>query len=151
MEHEPRGEGPTISSLLLRHGIAASMTRARQARRAGLGDADSLVLAHLLDAGELTAAELGTRLVLGAAQTGMLVEALVQDGFLARRVTPTEPPEVLLRSTPLARATLSPTVVTVPELPEPLDRVAVARFFDTLVEATEHAASTLARDARRIR
>lgn len=147
-----RGPGPdaSISWLVVRHGIAASSVRTRWGRSVGLDDTSGLALAHLLEAGELTAAELSRRLLAGGAQTLAIVEALEQDGLLVARKMPRESwDRWRLVPTDCARA-LAPHLGAL-DVADAADRELVSRFVGAVAEAAERASVSLAelpRDGR---
>lgn len=133
-------ESRKISRLVLRHGMAECRARQRLGRAAGLDARGALALDHLLSAGRLTSAQLGSRLMLGAAETAEVVEMLEADGFLRRCA---EPDRIDLAATPLGHATLSAAGAAVPAI-DPAAAAVLGRFIDRLVEATERETERLA-------
>jgi hypothetical protein len=133
--------------LVVRHGIAASSVRLQWGRSVGLDDTSGLALAHLLEAGELTASELSRRLLAGGAQTLAIVEALEQDGLLVARKLPGEGwDRWQLAPTDAARA-VGPHRGAL-EGADAADRELVSRFVGAVAEAAERASASLAELSR---
>lgn len=132
---------------MFRHGMAACRTRAQLARQAGLGERCALALDNLLAERELTAAQLGRRLRLGAAETAAIVEGLEQDGFICRRAPAAAGGAVVLAPTPLGRTALAASVAVVPEALDAAAGAVIAAFLDRLTEATERETERLERGA----
>jgi DNA-binding MarR family transcriptional regulator len=141
MESDQDGEERSIGWRLYRHGMAFSRAHAARARAAGLDTTKAVALAHLLHAGELTASELGRRLLLGPAELLAQVEALEHDGFLSRRPAPFARGVDLLRATTLAsRALGSRAAESGDALTDHLDpgaRAAIGDFLTRVVATTE--------------
>lgn len=137
------GPGASISWLVVRHGIAASSVRTRWGRSVGLDDTSGLALAHLLEAGELTGAELSRRLLLSRAQTLDIVEALEQDGLLIALEVQCENWDCW-RLVPTDSARAVAPQFGVLDVGGAADRELVSRFVGAVAEAAERASSSLA-------
>jgi DNA-binding MarR family transcriptional regulator len=143
-----------IRAALLRKALADAAQRAALARRLGLANNDILAVQHLGRAGELTPAQLSTRLQLSSGGTAGLIQRMQRAGHVTRDHHPRDKRGAVLRLTPgiqgCAAEAWAGLVAEIDALVDDLSSREVAvvrRFLEAVADAAERHATRLAADA----